>query len=200
MPVYPGTKPPELIEACTLENEGFRETELRMYSHTGTHMDSPAHLFSDGKTLDQYPANAFYGPALAVDMSAIKGLIKPEDLLPYQQELQGIDFLILYTGWEHLWGREEYYQGFPVLSPAAAQWLAQFNLKALGVDAISVDPVEADSSLHIHKIFLGRGILLIENLCNIQPLIGKSFSLCCLPLKTIRADGAPARAIAIEHV
>ncbi|SHF12145.1 Kynurenine formamidase [Desulforamulus putei DSM 12395] len=200
MPVYPGTRPPALIDACALEREGFRETELRMFSHTGTHMDSPAHLFADGKTLDQFPADSFYGPALAVDVSAVKGRIQPEDLLPHQQALQVVQFLILYTGWEHFWGQQEYFQGFPVLSPAAARWLTQFNLKAVGVDAISVDPVEAASPLFIHKIFLGQEILLIENLCNIQPLIGRNFTLCCLPLKTRRADGAPARAVAIERV
>ncbi len=114
--------------------------------------------------------------------------------------MQVVQFLILYTGWEHFWGQQEYFQGFPVLSPAAARWLTQFNLKAVGVDAISVDPVEAASPLPIHKIFLGQEILLIENLCNIQPLIGRNFTLCCLPLKTRRADGAPARAVAIERV
>lgn len=197
MPVYPGTKLPQMIETCRLETEGFRETELRMYSHTGTHMDSPAHLFPAGKTLDRFSPDSFYGTAMAVDVSAVKGVIEPEDLLPYQQALQEVNFLILYTGWEHLWGRKEYYHGFPVLSPAAAQWLIQFKLKAVGVDAISVDTVEATSPLTIHKIFLGKDILLIENLCNIQPLTGQNFTLCCLPLKTCRADGAPARAVAL---
>ena len=36
MPVYPGTEPPRLTAACTMERDGFRETLLEMYSHTGT--------------------------------------------------------------------------------------------------------------------------------------------------------------------
>ena len=35
MPVYPGTEPPRLTAACTMEKDGFRETLLEMYSHTG---------------------------------------------------------------------------------------------------------------------------------------------------------------------
>ena len=37
MPVYPGTEPPRLQPANTYERDGFQETLLTMYSHTGTH-------------------------------------------------------------------------------------------------------------------------------------------------------------------
>ena len=56
MPVYPGTEPPELTTANTYAADGFQETLLRMYSHTGTHIDPPAHLFAGARTLDRYPA------------------------------------------------------------------------------------------------------------------------------------------------
>ena len=39
MPVYPGTEGPKLTTANTYETDGFKETLLKMYSHTGTHMD-----------------------------------------------------------------------------------------------------------------------------------------------------------------
>ena len=48
MPVYPGTEPPRLQPANTYDRDGFQETLLTMYSHTGTHMDPPAHLFAGG--------------------------------------------------------------------------------------------------------------------------------------------------------
>ena len=41
MPVYPGTEPPVLAGANTYEKDGFKETKLTMYTHTGTHMDPP---------------------------------------------------------------------------------------------------------------------------------------------------------------
>ena len=44
MPVYPGTEQPKLTTACTIQEVGYRETLLHMYSHTGTHMDAPAHM------------------------------------------------------------------------------------------------------------------------------------------------------------
>ena len=35
MPVYPGTEPPHLTVASTYETDGFRETLLSFFSHTG---------------------------------------------------------------------------------------------------------------------------------------------------------------------
>ena len=42
MPVYPGTETPIFAGANTYEKDGFKETKLTMYTHTGTHMDPPA--------------------------------------------------------------------------------------------------------------------------------------------------------------
>lgn len=46
MPVYPGTDTPKLMPANTYEKDGFKETLMQMYTHTGTHMDPPAHLYA----------------------------------------------------------------------------------------------------------------------------------------------------------
>ena len=67
MPVYPGTEPPKLQQANTYEVDGFKETLMSMYSHTGTHMDPPNHLFADRTTLDAFPAEQFVGKALVID-------------------------------------------------------------------------------------------------------------------------------------
>ena len=67
MPVYPGTEPPKLEPANTYEKDGFKETLMSMYTHTGTHMDPPAHLFADRTTLDQFPVSQFVGKALVID-------------------------------------------------------------------------------------------------------------------------------------
>ena len=69
MPVFPGTEPPKLDPASTFEKDGFRETLLTMYSHTGTHMDAPAHVREDGITLDKFGADKFVGKAIVVDCS-----------------------------------------------------------------------------------------------------------------------------------
>lgn len=62
MPVYPGTEQPRLTTACTIDQCGYRETLLHMFSHTGTHMDAPAHMLRDGTALDCYDAAKFAAP------------------------------------------------------------------------------------------------------------------------------------------
>ena len=52
MPVSPGTEQPRLTTACTVSQCGYRETLLHMYSHTGTHMDAPAHMIDGALPLD----------------------------------------------------------------------------------------------------------------------------------------------------
>ena len=72
MPVYPGTGTPKLEPANTYEENGFQETLVSFYSHTGTHMDPLAHLFAGRTTLDAFPASQFLGCALVIDCTHLK--------------------------------------------------------------------------------------------------------------------------------
>lgn len=197
MPVYPGTEPPVFSSGCSLEVDGFVEKQLTLFSHTGTHMDAPAHLLAGGRTLDQYPAAQFVGLACCMDLSRLgQPVIEVADLEPWRPLLKQVEFCLLRTGWSRYWGHDRYFSGFPVLSAAAAEWLCQFGLKGIGFDAISADPVESPE-LPVHRILLGSGLVLIENLCNLEQLPAGPWLLSCLPLKLIEADGAPVRAVAI---
>ena len=71
MPVYPGCEGPRLKTANTYATDGFKETVLTMYSHTGTHIDPPAHLLADGATLDSFAAEQFIGKGLVIDCTEL---------------------------------------------------------------------------------------------------------------------------------
>lgn len=99
MPVYPGTEPPILSPGSTYARDGFRETRLTLFSHTGTHMDAPAHLFPDRTALDALPASQFCGSALVVDCTdAPEGSrIGLERIARQRQAADRADFLLLRT-------------------------------------------------------------------------------------------------------
>ncbi len=197
MPCYPGTQPPELTDACTLESHGFAEKQVVFHSHTGTHMDAPAHLIEGGRVLDDYEAGRFVGSGTVLDLTGLQGAeIRMQDLEPLQSRIKGRDFVLLYTGRSRAWGEAAYFDGYPVLTPEAAEWLAGFGPKGVGVDSISVDTMDTDT-FAVHHILLGRGIVIIENLAHLDALLGRAFLLCCLPLKIKCADGAPVRAVAL---
>jgi len=92
MPVFPGTEPPIIQEANTLEKDGFAEAKITFYSHTGTHMDAPAHMIKGGLCLDQYPIEHFIGNALILDCTNISSEeIGIEEVLPYEDDINKVD-------------------------------------------------------------------------------------------------------------
>ena len=197
MPVYPGTEPPEFSPSCTISQHGFAENKITFYSHTGTHMDAPAHIIRGGATLDQLPIDRFCGQACVVDVTLAGGrTVDIAALQPAEDLMQNVDFVLLRTGWSDLWHEAGYFEGYPLLTPTAAEWIGAFGLKGLGVDMISVDR-EGSTRLPIHRIFLGRDILIIENLTNLKALPSGVFSFWCLPLKIEKGEGAPVRAVAM---
>ncbi len=197
MPVYPGTKPPEIQPANTIERNGFAETLIRMYSHTGTHIDAPSHMLAGAPSLDQLAIDRYVGRACAIDVTAcgaeIVGLAALE---AHASLMAGCDFVLLHTGWSRYWGDARYFAGFPVLSEKAARWLAARGLKGVGVDAISPDPVGAPEFPN-HMAFFRAGMVSIENLTNLSGLAGRVFTFFCLPLAYEHADGSPVRAVAM---
>ncbi|MCU0293000.1 MAG: cyclase family protein [Thermoanaerobaculaceae bacterium] len=194
MPVYPGTPRPRVAPANTIAEHGFAERLLTLSSHTGTHMDAPAHLLGGAQTLDAFPPTRFVGPACVIDLTT-PGLAT-DPLRDQGERLRGCSFALLRTGWSRFWGSPAYFQGFPTLTTDAATWLASLGLSAVGVDAISVDPTESPD-LPVHRVLLGAGVLLIENLTNLELLPPAGFTLCSLPLPLADADGAPCRALAV---
>lgn len=197
MPVYPGTAGPCFSRPCTIAKEGFLEHRYAINSHTGTHIDAPAHIFPAGMTLDQLPMEAFTGRGLTADCTAgLNSRIEIADLLPYEEQLAQADFLLLHTGWGDKWLSPAYFSGFPVLTSQAASWLAQFGLKGIGTDTISIDQPAA-VKLSNHQLILGRGTIIIENLAHLNLLPRSAFTFYCLPLPVKDADGAPTRAFAV---
>lgn len=197
-PVYPGTPVPEMTAACTMTRDGYRETLLKLGSHTGTHMDAPRHMLSDGSGLDQLPISQFCGRAVVLDVSGFTpGSVITADFLRAQNDcLQSADFVLFYTGWEKKWGTESYFEDtFPVPDEGAAKYLVSCGLKGVGTDAISVDPLRTEA-YSAHKILLSGGLVIVENLC-LKKVVGRNdIMFFALPLKFKNADGAPVRVIA----
>ena len=195
MPVYPGTEQPKLTTACTIEAVGYRETLLHMFSHTGTHMDAPAHMLLDGAALDSYGADKFAGTAVVVDCREQAAITLP---LLQGYDLNGVDFVLFCTGWDKKWGSPDYYAGFPCLTADAAAYLAALPLKGVGEDSISLDPCDSvDFPNHI--TLLGADFVNTENLTGLDALIGRRFTFVTLPLKFENSDGCSCRAIAMEE-
>ena len=198
MPVYPGTERPKFEPANSYEVDGFKETLMTMFTHTGTHMDPPAHLYPDGATLDQFPVTQFIGKGLVIDCTDVQEgqRITMKHIHKYEDKAEKADFLLFHTGWDQYWGTEKYFGDYPCVNDEIVEYLVNKQKKGIGLDVIGLDPI-ADTNLTLHKqLFKNNAIVIIENLMNLHLLGDDLFLFCALPLKHIKADGSPVRAIA----
>ena len=199
MPVYPGTEGPKFEPANTYERDGFKETKLSMYSHTGTHMDPPAHLFAGRTTLDQFEVSQFVGSACVIDCQELKAgeRITMAHVNRNRENADRAEFLLFNTGWDRYWGKEEYFGDYPYIDGETAEYIVKGQKKGVGLDVIGLDPI-ADEGLTLHrKLLKGNEIVIIENLTNLDRLGRELFTFCALPLRHMDADGSPIRAIAM---
>lgn len=195
MPLWPGTPAVRLEPLSTIEENGSQETMLHCSTHSGTHVEAPAHLLAGGVSLDTLNPNQFAGQGIVLDCRNRK-TISLAMLQSYAADLNRVEYVLFYTGSGRNWLSSAYYEEYPVLSEDAARYLASLQLKGVGIDAISFDEF-TDGDLPIHKILMRSGKLLMENLRNLKNLIGKDFLLVAAPLKILNAEAAPARVFAV---
>lgn len=180
LPVYPGDPMVQIDQAGQLKEDGFADSRVVIGTHVGTHIDAPAHMIKDGKTLADYSLDHFVGTALCVDSWNL-----PEDI-------SGVDAVFFYTGASDRYHEDSYWANYEVMPKTTLKYLLESSIRMIGVDTGSVDKEDA---FPIHKALLSHDILIIENLTNLKEVVGKSFEFAGLPLH-VALDGAPCRAIA----
>lgn len=199
--VYPDTVGPKFVALNNVAEHGFAELQATMVLHSGTHIDAPCHILANTKSLSDFFVDKFIGTAIVIPCRNKKE-IGLDYLKTYEHLIAQIDFILFFTGWQYKWKSDAYFENCPLLTKEAAQWLTQFKLKGIGLDAFSVDPVISanivtEETLPNHYILLAKEIILIENLTNLDKLPDGIFNFQCLPLNIENADGSPVRAIAI---
>ena len=196
VPVFPGSSKPLFQLQHNIPDDGYAETSINMLSHHGTHMDAPAHMILNGKTLDRFEPSKFYGKAICIDCTGIGSVIELSHLLKFEKTIQKVSFVLFYTGWSEKWGSEAYFSDFPVLSDEACKWISKFSLNGIGLDNISADPINTRDYVN-HYTILGKEMVIVENLANLRLLDRHEFTFSCFPLHYQNADGAPVRVVAI---
>lgn len=194
MPVYPGTEPPVIKEACLISSCGYSELSISMYTHTGTHLDTPAHIIEHGNTLSDFPIDKYFGKAIICKYSQNSGLTV--DQIKAKIDFYGLpDFILLSCGWDKYWGHNKYFTDYPVPDPPVFEYLAQLKLKGIGTDTVSIDILNTDTYPNHHTV-LEADYIIVENLTNLDKLPDSIFEFSCFPLNIELADGSPVRAVA----
>jgi kynurenine formamidase len=195
------------VEITQLGRHGIENRETRkivLGTHTGTHCDAPRHFVPGGKTIEEIPIETFVGPALVLDLThAGVGYAVDAAELEAKVGARRPQRLVLRFDWDKNWGKIEYYRDHPYLTKAAAHWLVERGVILLAMDTPMPDNSRDGSTSKedspVHKILLGKGVILVEYLTNLKELRKDEVELAVLPLRIKEGDGAPARVVAIER-
>ncbi|NIN00035.1 MAG: cyclase family protein [candidate division Zixibacteria bacterium] len=179
---------------------------VQMTDHTGTHVDAPLHFDASpgALSIDQMPLENFFGPAVCLDLSRIppKGHITSKDLEEAWRRtgtaMEPNLIVLIHTGHAHrTFGSPEYFTDFPGLTPEAVECLGKQGVKNFGVEAINPGHPD-DREFLVHVMCRKMGMIHMENLVNLEKLVGKGrFTFIAFPLKIKGGGGSPVRAVAI---
>ncbi len=190
----------------------FESGVLQTPLHAYTHVDAPIHYLPNGHSLDHLPVDAWVGEGTVVDLSdlvADHSGVEAEHLEMRAGHVREGDIVLLRTDWDRRRDVEtpEYWTEGPFTTRAAAEWLADRRVKAVGYDyppdeCLTLDPVNPGrfprEEHTTHAVFFPRDIRVVEYLANLADLQQQRFLFAALPLKIAGADGSPVRAVAIE--
>lgn len=198
--IYPGDPVFSSRQVATVKQDQYNMMSLSMGSHTGTHIDAPYHFFDDGKKIDELDITDLVGPAVIADIrgKGSRERITWEDLSPFASQMQKCHILVIRTGWSQYWGKPTYFD-HPFLDKAAAEGIIASGVRVLAVDTLNPDQTMTDGSegdFAVHKVILGAGGVIAENLTNLEILPPGNVSLSLWPLNLAGCDGSPVRAVA----
>ncbi|MEE9551144.1 MAG: cyclase family protein [Candidatus Binatia bacterium] len=190
------------VQRCLSLEKGhpLNVTEISLPCHAGTHVDAPVHIIDNGKSIEEIPLEDFVGPGAVIPVKKRGG----EEVTARELEDSGVpvsrgDILMLFTGWDEKFESPDY-NIHPYLSIDAAEWIVGKGVKLFGIDCITVDlptPMRQKGFEYpVHKILLGNGVLIAENVANLGKVAGKKSRILALPLKVMGSDAAHARIVA----
>ncbi|GHF26657.1 cyclase family protein [Pseudolysinimonas yzui] len=124
------------------------------------------------------------------------------------RSLEGGDVVLLLTGWDKRYvrgpaGRSYVHNSivsltepaWPAFTPAAMGYLADSGVRCVGTDAPSMGA--AHDAAPTHLAGLGRGMVFVECLANLDLILDVPSIFMFAPVKVARSSGGPGRAYAV---
>jgi len=199
IPTFPGSPQPSFIPWENVKEDGYNLELLFLSTHTGTLMDAPYHFLEKGAKIHEISLKKLVSEAVLIKSKKKNGeSITKMDIQKFEKKhgkIASYYSVIIYTGWQRNLHKKYYFTKNPGLSVSAAKYLASKKINLVGIDSPSID-LGKDSKFSVHQIFAKKGILIVENLANLEKIKSSKFHLVVLPLKLKNATGSPVRAIA----
>ena len=153
----------------------------------------PFILSPEALTITDMPLDATVGPARVIEIKDQK-MVTVEELEPYN--IQAGERILLKTRNSPVtYESPHFVEDYVYISSGAARYLADKNIRMVGLDNITIGDFRNEASIvETHRALLKKGIYILEAVAldGVQP---GEYELIFLPLKLLRGDAAPGRAI-----
>jgi kynurenine formamidase len=149
--VFEGDPVPMVDHVATIDPDGYQLELIQFGTHTGTHIDAPAHFVSGARTIDELEAREFVWPAYVIDVrQRVADVNAPDDfqlsiadIKAYEKangKIKQGSMVIIYTGWDIKFGTPAYSDPAPGFAADAVQWLVdQRKIGGIGSDTFGPD-------------------------------------------------------------
>ena len=190
MLAYPGDPIFELEPVHRVGEARYSLSRMVLTTHTGTHIDAPAHFLPGGATIDQLPLEILLGKARVVELLARERVERADlEALDLADDLR----VLLKTRMSGQMLKVGYQEDHLYLTVDAAHYLAQAGIKLVGFDYLSIDR-SGSADFPAHHALLGAGVIVVEGL-DLSEVEAGEYEMACLPLRVGGGDGAPARVV-----
>jgi len=207
----------KLAAGMTDSGYGYDSDRFCSAANGGTHVDAPLRFAPGKHSVDQIPVEQLMGPAVVIDVS--RRALADRDYQVTVQDLTDweIDFgrmprgaiVLLRTGYGQFWPDAGKYLGtvrtsqegvaelhFPGLHPTAAQWLANREIGAVGIDTAGIDYGQS-RFFDSHRVLAASDIPVLENVAHLERLPLEGAWVVALPMKIKGGSGGPVRIAAL---
>lgn len=191
IPSWPGDPTFRLERVAALDRgDPANVSRLTLGTHTGTHVDAPAHFLATGGGADTLSLDTLIGPCTVIEADPPAGILRPADLGDVNAER-----VLFKTSNSGRWALDDqaFDSEFVAVGPALAQALVDRGFRLVGVDYLSVETFHT-TTYPVHQMLLSAGVVIVEGL-DLSAVEPGEYLLWCLPLKVAGADGSPARAL-----
>lgn len=173
---------PQLVidDWCTIQEQGYWASSLKLGTQTGTHIDAPAHFIEGAATLEALDVARLMGPYFYILADDLTDVEKCKQIV---RSYAGQGILFLHATSEVVHVPEDAL--LSLLELDCLVWVASVGVR-----------VEGRNPLYFHQVFCERGKYLVEDLdYEAARQVGPEGTIFALPLRLEGVSGSPCRVV-----
>lgn len=182
---YPGDDPLTIKWDKQIKDVGYNLSNISLSMHLGTHVDYKKHVLD---VEDDIKPDYFIGKANVINVLPVDNVLKTKDIeMAYLASNHLENMLMIDTRHQSKLNTKDYFKP-PMFEESIFDFLKKYHINLLGSDLPSYEYHDTEF-LKMHKVLLGHGIYLIENMINLKEMSNHIEMIALpLPIKNLEAS------------